>query len=127
MLKNAQTNPTIEEKQRCKGIQRASQKRFKHADYLAQLHRLSENLTNNRRIGSKLHQRNTWEAKKHGLCAYHDKRFLLEDGVHSLEFGHRDFTARVQNDERPGGRDLVVTAPPQSTNNEDIVAPLVRW
>ena len=124
MLKNVQTNPSIEEKQRCKGIQRAALKKFKHADYLAQLHRPSENLTINRRIGSKLHQLYTWEAKKRGLCAYDDKRFLLEDGVHSLAFGHRDITARVQNEERPEGRNLVVTAPPQSPNNEDIVARL---
>ena len=121
MLKNSRTDPSVVEKQRCKGIQRAAQKKLKHADYLAQLHRPTENLTINRRIGSKLHQLYTWESKKRGLCAYDDKRFLLEDGVQSLAFGHRDITARVHNDLRPEGTMLIVTGTPQPIIEDDLV------
>ena len=123
MLKNSRTDPSVVEKQRCKGIQRAAQKKLKHADYLAQLHRPTENLTINRRIGSKLHQLYTWESKKRGLCAYDDKRFLLEDGVQSLAFGHRDITARVHNDLRPEGTMLIVTGTPQPIIEDDLYRP----
>ena len=121
MLKNARANASVVEKQRCKGIQRAAQKKLKHADYLEQLHRPAENSLVNRRIGSKLHQLYTWEAKKRGLCAFDDKRFLLEDGVRSLAFGHRDNTARVHNDARPEGTVLVVTGTPQLVIEDDLV------
>ena len=121
MLKNSRTDPSVVEKQRCKGMQRAAQKKLKHTADLAQLLRPTENLKINRRIGSKLHQLYTWESKKRGLCAFDDKRFLHEDGVQSLAFGHRDITARVHNDPRPEGTMLVLTGTPQPIIEDDLV------
>ena len=115
ILKNG---TTVEEKHRCKGIQRAAQNSLTHADFLAQLQRPSENFLVNRRFGSKLHQIYTYETKKRGLCAYDDKRFLLEDGVQSLAFGHRDITARVQDDMAPDGTELVVSGNDHAVANE---------
>ena len=72
---------------RAKGISRATKKNLRHQDYLAQLQRPAENRRPNRRIAYKLHKLHTLEFQKRGLCAFDDKRFLLEDGVpHSLHF-----------------------------------------
>ena len=123
-LKDAETNATVSEKMRCKGIQKAAQKKFRHQDYLNQLQRPAENAVVNRRIGSNLHQIYTWESKKRGLCAYDDKRFLLEDGVHSLAFGHHSITARVQDDRIEEPRELVIAGDellPGEQNGDDLL------
>ena len=98
MLKDALGKVEQVEKHRAKGIQAAASKSFRHHHYLEQLHRPHENYTTTRRIGSKLHQLYTWEEQKRALCAFDDKRFLLEDGVHSLAFGHHRITGQVRND-----------------------------
>ena len=46
------------------------------------------------------------------MCAFDDKRFLLEDGVNSLAFGHKDIPVRVEDvdeDEQGGNGEVVVT------------------
>ena len=35
------------------------------------------------------------QTKKRALCAFDDKRYVLEDGIISLAFGHRDIPAQV--------------------------------
>ena len=79
-------NGEIIEKHRAKGIQSATAKKLRHQDYLAQLNTPIENYLINRRIGSKLHKLYSIEINKRGLCAYDDKRFLLEDGVYRIIF-----------------------------------------
>ena len=74
-------NGTVIEKHRAKGIQTATAKKLRFEDYLAQLNTPIENYLQNRRIGSKLHKIYSIEINKRGLCAYDDKRFLLEDGM----------------------------------------------
>jgi hypothetical protein len=76
------------EKMRAKGIQRAAMKRLRHADFLKQLHDPIENSLTNRRIGTKLHKIFTYEYQKRGLCAYDDKRYIQEDGITTLAYGH---------------------------------------
>ena len=98
LLKDAWNKGEIVEKHRAKGIQAAASKSFRHHHYVEQLHRPHENYTTTRRIGSKLHQLYTWEEQKRALCAFDDKRFLLEDGVHSLAFGHHRITGQVRNE-----------------------------
>ena len=124
-MKNTANGDTICEKQRCKGIQRCAQKKLKHSDYLEQLLRPAENVLINRRIGSKLHQLYTWESKKRGLCSFDDKRFLLEDGVHSYAFGHNAITARVHDDIAPEGTAVVITtdtdASDEMANDDELV------
>ena len=79
-------NGIVIEKHRAKGIQIAASKLLRHQDYLAQLNTPLENYLKNRRIGSKLHKLYSIEVNKRGLCAYDDKRFLLEDGIFSSFF-----------------------------------------
>ena len=69
---------------RAKGIARATSKKLRHADYLAQLNAPHENYMTNRRIAHKLHQIHSVEVQKRGLCAFDDKRFLLSDGILAL-------------------------------------------
>ena len=83
------------EKHRAKGIQYAIAKKLKHADYLEQLHRPKENRQTNRRIGSKLHQLYSIKVEKRGLCAFDDKRVIMEDGVTTRAYGHYQITGKV--------------------------------
>ena len=72
---------------RAKGISRATKKNLRHRDYLEQLQRPTENRLTNRRFAYKLHKLHSVEFQKRGLCAFDDKRFLLEDGAsQSLTF-----------------------------------------
>jgi hypothetical protein len=81
-------NPFVEEK-RAKGIARAVVAKDIHFDdYLRQLNRPQENRYDVPRIGHKRHVLYTLQQRKRGLCAYDDKRWLLEDGVNTLAHGH---------------------------------------
>ena len=75
------TDHGIVDKHRAKGIQAAASKNLHHQEYLDQLHTPSENYITNRRIACKLHQLHTIEVEKRGLCAFDDKRLILEDGI----------------------------------------------
>ena len=79
---------TVKEKHRAKGIQYAAAKLLTHAQYLDQLNNPTENRLTNRRIGSQLHVVYTLATEKRALCAFDDKRYLCEDGVTTLAFGH---------------------------------------
>ena len=79
--------PDQPEKHVAKGIQYAIAKKLKHAAYLDQLKNPHENRQANRRIGAKLHQLYSIKTEKRGLCAFDDKRVLLEDGI-STAYGH---------------------------------------
>ena len=74
----------VKEKHVAKGIQRAVISTLRHEDYRRQLEAPIENHQINRRIGSRLHELYTLEVQKRGLCAYDDKRFILEDGMRLL-------------------------------------------
>ena len=41
-------------------------------------------------ITSKSHSLSTWEQRKVELTAFDDKRYILDDGVHTLPYGHMD-------------------------------------
>ena len=124
-LPNKGVNPV--EKHRSKGICRAAARRLRHKDFLEQLQRPAENYLVNRRIASKLHKLYTYEIKKRGLCAYDDKRFLLEDGVHSLAFGHRQITARHEDELPADGENFIVNSnelgEDETENAEDLAVP----
>ena len=42
-----------------------------------------------RRIGSKNHNLGTYETNKKSLSCFGDKRYMLENGINALEFGHK--------------------------------------
>ncbi len=103
---NGNLPATTVEKLRVKGIAQATVRELKHSDFLSQLRQPVENYLLNRRIGSNLHNIYTIEVSKRGLCSFDDKRFLLDDGVNSLAYGHRDIASQVETvdiDECEGG------------------------
>ena len=88
--------PKLSEKLRAKGIARASVAKLRHDDFLEQLRNPHENYLANRRIGSKLHKIYTYRAKKRGLCAFDDKRYILENGIETQAYGHTDIPAKFE-------------------------------
>ena len=89
---------TLKESKRAKGIQRSASDAIRHADYLAQIRVPQENYVNIRRIGQKHHRVYTMESMKRGLCAFDDKRYLLEDGIHTLAHGHHRIREKQTKD-----------------------------
>ena len=81
------TNPYGEEK-RAKGVPKVAKKRLTHEDYIEVLRISSTTTTTFRTIRSIRHTNQTLEIKKRALSAYDDKRFILDDGVHTLSYGH---------------------------------------
>ncbi len=71
----------IDAHHRAKGIATSTSKKLRHQDYLDQLQMPCETQLTNRRIGYKLHNVHSIEVQKRGLCAFDDKRFLLDDGT----------------------------------------------
>ncbi len=93
-----------------KGIARAAAEQLVHREYLDQLNTPTENYQTNRRIGAKLHQLYRMEVAKRGLCAFDNKRFILENGIDTLAYGHKAITANVQDNEgNPHNRDQVLS------------------
>ena len=43
-----------------------------------------------RRIQSKKHKIGTYEINKISLSCFDDKRFILDDGIHTLAYFHKD-------------------------------------
>ena len=101
---------TTKEKHRAKGISKSARRDLKHEEYKKQLDLPSENYITNRRLGSKLHKIYAVAIEKRGLCSFDDKRFILDDRIHTLAYGHKDITKEIVTDDiqNPGG-DLIMT------------------
>ena len=83
-----------QETKTAKGVKRAHVKsHIQHADYRRCL--LSEERSDKQQIAkfntirSKAHKVQSLEISKVGLCAYDNKRYLLEDGISSYSYGHQ--------------------------------------
>ena len=61
---------------------------IKHKNYLDTLFYKSRNLQKMNMIRSKSHIVNTYEVNKIGLSCYDDKRYILDDGISTLAYGH---------------------------------------
>ncbi len=90
-------NGNVEEKHRAKGIQRELARKYRHLDYVKELKDPIENMIKTKRIGSKLHQIYSIETSKRGLCAFDDKRVLLDDEINTLPYGHYSITGQVES------------------------------
>lgn len=47
------------------------------------------------------------ETEKRGLCSYDDKRYMLEDGISTLAYGHHAIESIIEEEENPS-HDLVI-------------------
>ena len=101
---------TTMEKHRAKGISKSARRDLKHEEYKKQLDLPSENYITNRRLGSKLHKIYAVAVEKRGLCSFDDKRFILDDKIHTLAYGHKNITKEIVTDDiqNPGG-DTIMT------------------
>ena len=109
------------EKHRAKGIQFAAQRALRHRDYAQQLDQPTITSLTNRRIGAKSHRLFTIETDKRALCSYDDKRFLLDDNITSLAYGHKDIPAGALEtiEEEGDDADLVTVQQPRAADESD--------
>lgn len=77
------------EKKTAKGVSRCVVKnKIRHDDYRSCLESLMPTRETLHRIQSKNHQLHTIRQRKIALCAFDDKRYMLDDGICTLAHGH---------------------------------------
>ena len=77
------------ENKKCKGVKRnVVQETITHDDYKKCLFTKTEQLRTMNVIRSHLHDIYTEEVNKVALSANDDKRIIMEDGIHTLAYGH---------------------------------------
>ena len=52
-----------------------------------------------RRIQGKKHKMGTYEINKISLSCFDDKRFVLDDGIHTLAYFHKDLRKQILTDD----------------------------
>ena len=75
-----------EEKIRAKGVN----KKLKHSEFVDVLFNKKVIRHNMKRIQSKLHRLGTYDVFKISLSCFDDKRYVLDDGVNTLAYFHKD-------------------------------------
>ena len=76
------------EHKKCKGIRKNVKNRITHDDYKNCLLNREEQMRKMNVIRSHLHDVYTEEVNKVALSAEDDKRVIMEDGIHTLAYGH---------------------------------------
>ncbi|GBO36495.1 hypothetical protein AVEN_215919-1 [Araneus ventricosus] len=77
------------EKKTAKGVARSVVERnIRHEDYRRCREELKSTREIQHRIQSENHKLKTVKVNKIALCAFDDKRYLLDDNVHTLAYGH---------------------------------------
>ena len=92
-LKSKMYSYTIDEVEhkKAKGVKKnVVKKEIKHCDYLDVLFNKKMMHHQMNTIRSQLHQKNSYHLNKVSLSPYDDKRYLLDDGITSLSYGHQD-------------------------------------
>ena len=49
-----------------------------------------------KRILSELHNMGTCDINKISLSCFDDKRYVLDDGINTLAYGHKDFVDKIK-------------------------------
>ena len=88
------TSPYGEEK-RAKGVPKTAKKKMTHEDYRQVLKDSSTNTATFRAIRSVHHINQTLELKKRALSAFDDKKYILDNGVETLSYGHYKISDEV--------------------------------
>ena len=71
-----------------KGIAKTAQKKISHEDYRGVLENQSTTMTSSRTIRSFNHNLYSISIKKRGLSSFDDKKWVLDDGISTLSYGH---------------------------------------
>ncbi len=80
------------ERKKAKGISKRTTAHMLHDCYLAALYEEKSTLATMQRIASKNHTVTTVSVTKTGLSPYDDKRFVLDDKISTLAYGHYKIT-----------------------------------
>ena len=87
-----------EESKKCKGVKKSViKKSITHEDYKTCLFTGKEQLRKMNVIRSYDHEIYTEEVNKVALSADDDKRFILEDGIHTLAWGHYKINSKLSS------------------------------
>ena len=78
------------ENKRAKGINQNVVKNTEHEKYIDALFNKKVLRQNMKRIQSKLHRIGTYDVSKISLSCFDDKRYILDDGITSLDYFHKD-------------------------------------
>ena len=88
-----ETPDDIKNNKKAKGITKSvTKKQLTHAHYLACLYNTTISKHKINAIRSNNHQLSTYEINKTSLSCYDDKRYILDDGISSLAYGHYKIT-----------------------------------
>ena len=79
----------LSEKKTAKGVLSAALKNTRYASYMKQIFSPAPMFVDACTIRSDLHDLHTVHKRKHGLSSFDNKRFIMEDGVRTLAFGHK--------------------------------------
>ena len=69
-------------------------KNIKHEQYIDVLYNKKWVRHNMKRIQSKLHKIRTYDVSKISLSCYDDKRYILDDGISTLAYFHKDIRSQ---------------------------------
>ena len=78
------------EKKRAKGVKKRTVAKLRHAQYRETLFRKIQRRDIMKMIRADLHELYTIKQNKISLSPYDDKRYILDDGISSLAYGHID-------------------------------------
>ena len=82
------------ENQARKGVNKIVVKKIKHEEYIDVLYNKKWVRHNMKRIQSKLHKIRTYDVSKISLSCYDDKRYILDDGISTLAYFHKDIRSQ---------------------------------
>jgi hypothetical protein len=102
--------PIIKEKHVAKGIQRNVAYNLRHQQYKEQLFNPTVHRVDNNRLMSSKHQMYAVTVNKIGLSSNDDKRYILDDKISTLAYGHKRINTTLEPDEISTDNDIVVPA-----------------
>eukprot|EP00116_Pleurobrachia_bachei_P015963 sb/3476225/ len=73
---------------RAKGVSSTAKKRITHEDYIQTLLTRGTTMTKSRAIRTLNNELYSVDICKRGLSAFDDKKFILNDGISTLSYGH---------------------------------------
>ena len=79
-------------KKTAKGICKAVADKFKHENYVRQLRQPEPSFATMFKIHQQAHELTTMQQNKRSLCSFDDKRYICDDNVHTLAYGHYTLT-----------------------------------
>ena len=79
-----------EEVKKAKGLNKNVVKKIRHKEYIEILFNKKMIRHKIKRIQSKLHRIGTYDVCKISLSCFDDKRYILDDGINSLAYFHKD-------------------------------------